>query len=118
MPLSQVMRRTALVSHLLLMVVLALSNVPVAAVILVTPLLLPLPGLLRGRAYTHAWATMLLTFYVGGYLAAGYFDPAHKWRCFGIALLAAIDFVALNLFVKFLAREQAVMRGQTAPAGA
>lgn len=106
MPLSTRMRRLALASHLSLMAVLAWINVPVAAVILIAPLLLPLPGLLRGRAYTHAWATMLLTFYVGGYLAAGYFDPAHKWRCFGVALLAALDFVALNLYVKFLSRER------------
>lgn len=104
--LSAVMRRVALTSHITLMLLLAVINVPVIAVILVAPLLLPLPGLLRARAYTHAWATMLLVFYVGGYLAAGYFDPAHKWRCFGIALLAAIDFVALNLFVRFLARER------------
>lgn len=106
MPLSTRMRRLALASHLLLIALLALINVPVVAVILIAPLLLPLPGLLRGRAYTHAWATMLLTFYVGGYLAAGYFDPSHKWRCFGVALLAALDFVALNLYVKFLSRER------------
>lgn len=106
MPLSTHMRRAALLSHFLLMVALALDNVPVIAAIVIAPLLLPLPGLLRARAYTHAWATMLLVFYVGGYLAAGYFDPAHKWRCFGIALLAAADFVALNLYVKFLSRER------------
>lgn len=107
MPLSGSMRRIALTSHLALMAILILSNFksPVALAILVLPLLLPLPGLLRGRSYTYAWATMLLVFYVGGYLAAGYFDPAQKWLCFGIAGLAAIDFVALNLYVKLLSRE-------------
>lgn len=105
-PLSPWMQRLALLSHLALMAAMALVSPPVIALVLILPLLLPLPGLIRGRDYTHAWATMLLSFYVGGWLAAGYYNPAQKWISFGIAALAAVDFAALNLYVKFRARER------------
>ena len=105
-PLSPWMQRLALLCHLALIVMIALVSKPVIALVLIVPLLLPVPGLLRGRDYTHAWATMLLTFYVGGWLAAGYYNPAQKWISFGIAALAAVDFAALNLYVKFRARER------------
>lgn len=38
------------------------SPVAVVAALLV-PLLIPLPGLVRGRAYTHAWASMIALAY-------------------------------------------------------
>ena len=42
-------------------------------ILLLTPLLLPLPGLLAGRAYTHAWSAFLamLYFVIGVFHAAG-----------------------------------------------
>jgi uncharacterized membrane protein len=112
-PLSVWMRRLVLLSHVALIVAIVRVSAPVIAVLLIVPLLLPLPGLLRGRDYTHAWATMLLAFYVGGWLAAGYATPAQKGVCFVIAALAAVDFVALNLFVKFRARERAAQRAMS-----
>lgn len=112
-PLSVWMRRVALLSHLALIVAMVGVSEPVAAMVLILPLLLPLPGLIRGRDYTHAWATMLLAFYVGGWLAAGYYNPAQKWISFGIAALAAVEFAALNLYVKFRARERSA-RARTA----
>lgn len=107
-PLSEWMRRLTLLCHVALIVAIARVSTPVAACVLIAPLLLPLPGLLRGRDYTHAWATMLLTFYVGGWLAAGYYHPAEKWVSFAIAAIAAAEFTALNLFVRFRARERVV----------
>ena len=104
--LSPWMQRLALLSHLALMVSMGLVSKPIIALLLIAPLLLPLPGIIKGRDYTYAWATMLLAFYVGGWLAAGYYNPAQKWISFGIAALAAVDFAALNLFVKFRARER------------
>lgn len=105
-PLSPWMQRLALLSHLALIAAMVWVNPPVRAAVLVAPLLLPLVGLFKGRDYTYAWTTMLLAFYVGGWLAAGYYNPAQKWVSFGIATFAAVDFVALNLFVKFRARER------------
>jgi uncharacterized membrane protein len=118
--LSPWLRGITLASHLALIAAVALRGGWGLPLILVAPLLLPLPGLLRGRDYTYAWSTMLVVFYVGGYLAAGYATPADKWTCFGIAGLAAIDFVSLNLYVKSRARERALagLPGQTARSGA
>ena len=114
--LSPWMQRLALLSQLALMVSMGLVSKPVIALLLIAPLLLPLPGLIKGRDYTHAWSTMLLTFYVGGWLAAGYYNPAQKWVSFGIAALAAVDFAALNLFVKFRARERSAQKVESAGA--
>lgn len=108
MALSPWLRGITLASHLALIAAVALRSGGGLPLILVAPLLLPLPGLLRGRDYTFAWSTMLVVFYAGGYLAAGYATPADKWICFGIAGLAAIDFVGLNLYVKSRAREHAI----------
>lgn len=109
-PLSEGMRALALLSHVALIVAIARVSTPVIAVVLIVPLLLPLRGLLRAQDYTFAWATLLLTFYVGGWLAAGYAKPEQKWTCFGIAALGALEFVALNLFVRFRARERAAQK--------
>ncbi|MGH8460805.1 MAG: DUF2069 domain-containing protein [Stenotrophobium sp.] len=113
--LSPRVRGVTLVSHLLLIAILVFVSGWSVRLIQVLPLLLPLPGLLRGRIYTFKWATMLLAFYVAGWLAAGYMQPAQKWSCFGVAALAALDFVGLNLFVRFQARERIA---RTAASGA
>ena len=108
-PLSPWMQRLVLLSHLALIVAMTWVNPPIRVAVLVAPLLLPLPGLFKGRDYTYAWTTMLLAFYVGGWLAAGYYNPSQKWISFGIAACAAVDFAALNLFVKFRARERSLV---------
>ncbi len=110
MPLSRWAYRLTVASHLALIVVIALRSGWGVPMLLVLPLLFPLPGLLRGRDYTFAWATMLLVFYVGGYLAAGHANPADKWACFGVAALAALEFVSLSVYVKVRSRERAVLR--------
>lgn len=108
--------RVAVASHLALMLVIALRSGWGVPMILVVPLLFPLPGLLRGRDYTFAWATMLLVFYVGGYLAAGHANPADKWACFGVAALAALEFVSLSVYVKARSKERAFLLAQSAQA--
>lgn len=102
------------ISHLALMAIIALRSGWGVPVLLVVPLLFPLPGLLRGRDYTFAWATMLLVFYVGGYLAAGHANPADKWACFGVAALAALEFVGLSVYVKARSKERAFHQAQSA----
>lgn len=71
--------------------------------LLAVPLLLPLPGLWRARPYTHAWCSMLIVFYVGGLLAEAWANPESATRAFALALLAAAEFIALVLFVRFAA---------------
>ncbi|MES2489825.1 MAG: DUF2069 domain-containing protein [Pseudomonadota bacterium] len=111
MQLSLWARRVTLLSHFLLIAaIVARNGYGVPMWLLVVPLLLPLPGLLRGRDYTFAWSTMLLVFYVGGYLAAGQANPAEKWICFGIAAIAALEFVSLSVYVKARSKERAYFK--------
>ena len=71
-----------------------------AGALFALPLLLPLPGLWRGRPYTHAWAAMLVVFYVGGLLAEGWARPERApW--FALAGLATLELIALMLYVRF-----------------
>lgn len=105
-PLSFYARLVAIVSHLLLIALMLAGSRGGSGALLTLPLLLPVAGILRGRAYTYSWACMLVVFYAAGYLASGYAQPQHKWSAFGLASIAAIDFVALVLYVRLLAREK------------
>ncbi len=100
--------------HLALITALLLTAQSLLALIAVLPLFLPLHGLLRGRARTAAWATMLLVFYCAFLLAEGYADPAQKTRAFALAFLAAADFIALIVFVRVSARSAPASAARTA----
>ena len=76
--------------------------------LLVLPLLLALPGLLRGRAYTASWATLLVAFYCALLLAEAVSQPAHRVALLVLSAVAALDFVALMLYAK---AAKAVERG-------
>jgi uncharacterized membrane protein len=91
----------------------AQSRLGVAAALL---LFLPLPGLLRGRAYTAAWASMGLAFYSALLLAEGYANPAQRTLAFALASLAAADFVALILFVRITSRLLTLKSGRASSA--
>jgi len=109
--LSSYARVVASVSHLLLIALMLIASRGGTGALLVLPLLLPIAGILRGRAYTYSWACMLVVFYAAGYLASGYAQPMHKWSAFGLASIAAVDFVALVLYVRLLAREKIATAG-------
>lgn len=81
--------------------------------LLILPLLAPLPGLLRGRAYTAAWASMLVVFYVAGLLAEGVAAPSRRGTGTLLAVIAALDFVSLLLFARLQARQQRAAAAQT-----
>ncbi len=104
------MRRIALSAHILLVLLVATRQLSALSLLLAAVLILPLPGMIRAKSYTFAWASMMVAFYVAGYLAAGYADPASKFSLFAIASVAAIDYVCLMLYVRFLARENAATR--------
>jgi uncharacterized membrane protein len=70
------------------------------------PLLTPVPGLLRRRSYTAAWATMLLVLYVGGLVAEGVAVPGRRGIGTALSVVAALEFVSLVLFVRLSARER------------
>ena len=104
---SDVYRRAAVALHFALIGAIVAQSGFSSGALLALPLLAPLPGLLRARAYTSAWASMLLSFYTGGYLSAAYAQPQTKWISIGIAALAGLEFLSLVLFVRLRRREAA-----------
>ena len=104
------MQRVAIAAHLVLTLAVALRAPSALSVLLAAILLFPLPGLWRGRTYTAAWASMVVAFYVAGYLADGYARSDGRAMSFLIASVAAIDYLSLMLFVRFRAREVAAQR--------
>lgn len=105
----RVVRWLVLGAHLLLILLLMLKG---SALSLLAGLLLlaPLPGLLKGRSYTHAWASMMLAIYCALLLSDGYARPQGQYQAFGLAALAALEFVALMLYVRFSARASLAQR--------
>lgn len=104
-PLSLYARVTALVMHLALIVALIWGSQSSLGLIGAFGLFLPLPGLLRGRERTHAWASMLLSFYCAALLSNAYTEPVHRGFSITLATLAAVEFSALVLYVRLRARE-------------
>ena len=64
------------------------------------PGLIALPGLFRGKVYTHAWTTLLSTMYVAWCAMEAYANPAVRWPALTAGSLAALWFVSSNLYVR------------------
>lgn len=109
--LSEWARIAALVLHVLLIAGLIAWCGWLPGILLCLPLLAPLPGLLRRRTYTAAWASMLLVFYVAGLLAEGVAVPGRRSVGTWLSVVAALDFVAVVLFVRLSARERKALSG-------
>ena len=59
------------------------------------PLLLPLPGILRGRRYTYQWASLLvLAWFAEGVVRAWSARSLSQLRAFGDVLLSGLLFAA------------------------
>lgn len=69
-------------------------------------LLLPLPGLWRGREYSYQWSSMLVAFYCALWLAEGWANADGRFAAFAMAALAAADFVSQVLHVRLRGRER------------
>ena len=70
------------------------------AVVVSLPLLAAWPGLLRQRAYTASWASMVVAFYCAMLLAEAYMLPKIKGALLALAVVAVLDFVVLMLYAK------------------
>lgn len=78
------------------------------------PLLLPLPGLLRAKSYTHAWASLMVMLYIAYALTEFLANP--QPRAVLPALLAAVlMFVGCTVFVRLRAREVQAQPDQPEP---
>jgi uncharacterized membrane protein len=117
-PLSRIALVAALVSHFALIAGLIAWCGVIAGAVLSLPLLVPLPGLLRRRTYTAAWASLLLVFYVAGLLSESYAIQSRHVVGLALSTVAALEFVSLLLFVRLSARERAELPAQKAASGA
>ncbi|WP_299694032.1 DUF2069 domain-containing protein [uncultured Vibrio sp.] len=81
-----------------------LSNVTLALAWAV-PLLLPLPGILAGKPYTHAWANFVLMLYFLHALTLLYVDGGERLLAAVELLLTTLGFVGNILFARFRAKE-------------
>ena len=102
---SRIARNVALLAHALLIVGLTWKVGLSVGLVLLLPLLAALPGLWRGQPYTYAWASMLLVFYCAGLLTEAYMRPSQAMHFRLLAIVAALEFVSLVLFVRLRAAE-------------
>jgi uncharacterized membrane protein len=105
MPLSNRFHAAALALHVILMLGLIAWTTSLPGLGLTLVLLAPLRGLVRGAPYTFAWASMLLSVYCAFLLGEGYAHPFLKGWAFSLASIAALEFVALVMFVRLRSRE-------------
>ncbi|HSW11723.1 MAG TPA: DUF2069 domain-containing protein [Solimonas sp.] len=110
-PLSRWPHAIAVAAHLTLIAGLLWSSRSTLGMMLALLLFLPLPGLLRGNARTHAWVSMLIAFYCAGLLSNAYSSAAGRGLSFGLAAVAAIEFCAVMMYVRFDARERRAAAG-------
>ena len=108
---------TALVLQVALIAGLGVWCGPVPGLLLALPLAAPLPGLWRRRTYTAGWASMVVAFYVAGLMAEGVAQPERRLIGGGLSVVAALDFAAMLLFVRFSAREQAAPAARSGSSG-
>jgi uncharacterized membrane protein len=73
--------------------------------LLAAPLLLPLPGLMRGKAYTHAWTSLLALPYLGLALTELLATPAARPAAQLAFLAGVMLFTGCLLFVRLSKRE-------------
>ena len=82
----------------------SLDNVTLA-IAWAVPLLLPLPGILAGKPYTHAWANFILMLYFLHALTILYVDGGERMFAAVELLLTTIGFAGNILFTRFRAKE-------------
>ena len=111
-------QRSVLALHAALIVAIVLQSGWSSGALVALPLLAPAPGLLHGDTRTHAWASMLLSFYAGGYLSSAYAHPEQKWAAISTAAIAALEFVSLILYVRLRSREDRLARMATSAGAA
>lgn len=109
--------RLAVASQALLALgIMAWTQFSALGVIAGAVLLLPLPSIARGNTYTAGWFSMLVVIYCGFLLADAYAHPQAKLASMGLALLAAVSFVSLVLYVPLRSRQRAAEAAAAAAA--
>ncbi|CCN35434.1 conserved hypothetical protein [Vibrio nigripulchritudo SO65] len=81
-----------------------ISNITLAIAWCV-PLLLPLPGILAGRPYTHAWANFVLMLYFLHSLTILYVNEGERWLAIVELLLTTLAFMGNTLYARHRGKE-------------
>lgn len=112
---TNIYRYVALCSHIALLSWIAIWQMTVVKahsysilfvfLIYLLPLLLPLYGVIRGKAYTHAWANFVILFYVLHSITVIYAVPAERWYGVVELFLASSMFVGCCAFARLRGRE-------------
>jgi|GEM_PF-509219 len=76
-----------------------------ALVIWVTPLLLPLKGIIKGVPYTHAWANFILMFYFLHGFTTLYTHPEERILAVIELVLTTGAFIGATFYARFRGRE-------------
>lgn len=69
------------------------------------PLLLPLPGIIAGKPYTHAWANFVLMLYFLHALTLLYADEGERWLASVELLLTGFAFAGNILYARLKGKE-------------
>jgi uncharacterized membrane protein len=82
---------------------------PVALILIVllAPLLAALRGMLHGRAYTHAWASMLSLFYLCLGIMHAWSEPAARGYGLSLTAFSLIFFSGAICYVRYSRHDQA-----------
>jgi len=108
-------RYLALVSHIALLLWIAFwqllavkehsYSLPFVFLIYLLPLLLPLPGIIKGKPYTHAWANFFILFYFLHSITVLYAVPEERFFAAVELLLAIAMFTGCCVFARLRGRE-------------
>ena len=71
----------------------------------VLPLLLPLPGIIRGKPYTHAWANFIVLYYLLHGLTVLYAVASERWLAAIEVVLVVGMFIGCSVFARLRGRE-------------
>lgn len=72
---------------------------------ILVPILLPLPGIIRGKPYTHAWSSyIILMYFIHGCVEA-YANPAQRNFALLEIILTTYLFIGVIFYTRYRSRE-------------
>ncbi len=71
----------------------------------ILPLLLPLPGIIQGKPYTHAWASFIVLLYFLHGITVTYAEPSQMIYAIIELLLAVSMFIGCSSFARLRGQE-------------
>lgn len=77
------------------------------------PLLFPFWGILRGKAYTHAWASFLALYYFILGVGDAYSDPVDQYYGIAVTGLSIVFFISSMLYARFQGLAEQVANADT-----